>query len=329
MKLLQTDKSSGYLKVRIENDDDLWRLKDFIQKGDEVRAFTQRTKLDGREKKSCSLTLRAEKTEYTGDRLRVTGEITEGAEDIELGYHTFNLEEGKEFELWRDFTEADWEKLHEWEEKRSYKVLFCLVEKGSADFFVVEESGIRDLSKVEQNIPGKMYPDQKSGEDFHKKVRSVLQRSAEKMDSIILAGPGNQKKKVYNHINQETKENTFLQDTSVTGETGLQEAIKRGALEKVVEKSRISEETSSVEKLLERLEKDGGASYGEPVIQLVEKGAVEKLLITPEKNREHPELKKQVEQQGGETVLIHTDHEAGERLENFGGIAALLRYNPH
>ncbi|MBC5792960.1 MAG: mRNA surveillance protein pelota [Nanohaloarchaea archaeon] len=326
MKLLKTDRNSGYAEIEIENDDDLWRLKDFIRKGDLVRSLTQRTKLDGREKKTCTLTLEVEKTAYENDRLRVTGEITKGADDIELGYHTFNLEAGSTFEIEREFTKEDWKKLEEWEEKRSYSVLFCLVEKGSADFFIVEESGIRDLSKVEENIPGKMYADQKTGEDFYEKVRNVLERTDK--DNLILCGPGMQKNKVYNLLSEDLQQKTFLQDTSVTGKTGLHEAIKRGALEKVVEESRISEESKAVESFLEELEKEGDASYGEPVKNLAEMGAVKKLLITPEQNRENSELKKQVERQGGETVLVHTDHEAGERIENFGGIAALLRYSP-
>lgn len=329
MKLLNVDRSEGYAKIRIENEDDLWHLKDFIQPGDKLRTLTQRTKLEGREKKTLRLTLEAEKIEYQENRLRVTGEITEGAEDIELGYHTFNLEPETDFEIWRDFTEDEFEKLEEMEAKRSYRVLFCLVEKGNADLYIVEESGIKDLSSVEENIPGKMYADQKEGDEFYNQVKTVLERSAEKVEDIILAGPGNEKNKVKNLLSAEAQEKVFLQDTSVTGETGLQEAIKRGALKKVVESSRISEETEAMEELLEELRKDGLASYGEPVEELAEQGAVEKLLITPEKNRENPELSKKVERQGGESVIVHTDHESGQRLENFGGMAAILRYNPH
>jgi protein pelota len=329
MKLLNTDRSEGYAKIRIENEDDLWHLKDFIKPGDRLRALTQRTKLEGREKKTLKLTLGAEKIEYQENRLRVTGEITEGHEDIELGYHTFNLEPEMEFDIWRDFTEEDFEKLEEMEEKRSYQVLFCLVEKGKADFYIVEESGIKDMSGVEQNIPGKMYADQKEGEEFYNKVKTAIERSAEDIENIIIAGPGMEKNKVKNLLSDKTRSKIFLQDTSVTGETGLREAIKRGALKKVVEDSRISEETEIVERLLEEIRKDGEASYGEPVKELVEQGAVEKLLITPEKNRENPELSKTVERQGGETVIIHTDHEAGERIQKLGGLAAILRYSPH
>ncbi|MFB6209633.1 MAG: mRNA surveillance protein pelota [Candidatus Nanohaloarchaea archaeon] len=326
MKLLNADRGEGYARIRIENEDDLWHLKDFIQEGDELRAVTQRTKLDGREKKTLKLRLEAEKLEYQEDRLRVTGEITEGDEDIELGYHTFNLEPDSEFEIWREFSGEDWQKLEEMEDKRSYRVLFCLVEKGKADFYIVEESGIKDLSSVEENIPGKMYSDQKQGEEFYSQVKTVLERSMEKVDSVVIAGPGNQKNKVYNRLDRDGE--IFMQDTSVTGETGLREAIKRGALEKVVESSRIGEETQAMERFLEELEKGGKASYGDPVRELAEQGAVKKLLITPEKNRQ-TDVSDIVEGNGGEVQLVHTDHESGERLEKFGGIGAILRYSPH
>ncbi len=327
MKLLKTDRNDGYACIRIENKDDLWHLKDFIQEGDHVRTLTQRTKLDGREKKTCRLTLKAEKTEYTEERLRVTGEITEGHEDVELGYHTFNLEPDNEFEIQTEFTEERWNRLQEMEDKRSYQVLFCLVEKGGADFFLVEESGIKDLSKIEENIPGKMYKDQVSGEEFHKQVRAVLERS-EDVDDIVLCGPGFQKNKVYDTLSEDLKSKTFVQNTSVTGKTGLHEAFKRGALDKVVENSRIGEESEAVDRFLDALREEDKASYGEPVKQLADLGAVKKLLITAEKHRKEPGISRTVEQQGGETQIVHTDHEAGEKLEKLGGLAAILRYSP-
>jgi len=328
MKLLKTNRGEGYAKVLIENTDDLWHLKEFITPGSRLKAITQRTKLDGREKKTVTLELETEKIEYREDRLRVTGEITKGAEDIELGYHTFNLEPETEFEIRKDFSDTEWDNLEELEEKRSYQVLFCLVEKGSADFFMVEESGIKDLSKVSQNIPGKMYSDQKTGKDFYSEVQTVLERSGKDVDNIILAGPGMQKNKIYNQLSDELKNKTFQQDISVTGKTGLHEAIKRGALKKVVENARIGEEAQAVEEFFEELEKDGNVDYGEAVEELAEMGAVEKLLITQEQNRENPEIIENVEQQGGEVQIVHTDHESGERLDQFGGIAAILRYKP-
>ncbi len=328
MKLLETDRKDGYARIGIENEDDLWYLKDVIGEGDRVRALTQRTKIDGREKKTLKLTLEAEKVELQDDRLRVTGEMVRGDEEVEQGYHTFNLEPGDEFEIWGDFTSRNWDRLEEAESKRSYEVLFCLVEKGKADLFLVRESGITDLSALEENIPGKLYSDQKTGEAFYQEIKNVLVRSEEDVDSMVLAGPGFEKQKVYDILPEELQGKTFVEDTSVTGKTGLNEAIKRGALKKVVEDSRISEESDSLEEFFEEVERDGNASYGNPVEELAEQGAVEKLLITREEFRERQGLVKSVEHAGGEVQVIHTDHEAGERLENLGGVAAILRYKP-
>ena len=328
MKLLKKNREENFVEIEVENTDDLWHLKEIIQQGDSVRMKTQRTKLDGREKKTCTLTLEVEKMEYQEDRLRVTGEISEGVEDIELGYHTFNIESGKRFKLYKDFTDEEWNSLIEAEQKEPYTVLFCLVQKGEADFYLVEESGIKDLSKMDHNIPGKLYDDQDSGADFYQEAKKYIERTAEKVDKIVLAGPGFAKDRLENMLSDSLSGKIMMQDTSVTGKTGLHEAVKRGALDRVVKDSRISKESSAMEELLDRLREDGLASYGEPVKDHIELGAVEKLLVTPKKNREEKELVKKVERKGGEVQVIHTDHESGERLENFGGMAALLRYTP-
>lgn len=328
MEILKSSRKEGYVKLEVENEDDLWYLKDLIKPGDSLKKRTMRTKLDGREKKSVFLEIEAEKIDYQENRLRVTGEILKGAEEVEMGYHTFNLEPREEFELWKKFTDEEWELLQEAENHESYKVLFCLVQKGEADFFLVEESGIKDLSKVSENIPGKLYSDQETGESFYQDVKNVISRSVDGIDYIILGGPGFEKDKIKNMLEEKTLEKTFLQDTSVTGKTGLNEAIKRGALKKVVKDSRISQESEVVDEFLERVRSGEKVSYGEEVDELVETGAVEKLILTSEKYRETPELAEKSEQMGGEVEVVHTDHEAGERLDNFGGKAALLRYNP-
>ncbi len=327
MKVLKRGKD-GYARLKIENEDDLWYLKDIISGGDRVKALTQRTTIEGREKKTLKLTLEVEKIDYQGSRLRVTGEMVKGDEEVEHGYHTFNLEEDDELEIWKDWTEHEEERLEEAESSRSYEVLFCIMDKGEANLYLVKESGIEDLSQIKQNIPGKFYADQESGEGFLQDLKSAITRAADEVDSLVIGGPGFEKQKLYNLLPEEIQQKSLMQDTSVTGETGLQEAIKRGALKRVVESSRIDEETSALEQFFGKLEADENADYGEPVKELAEQGAVEKLLVTDEKFREERSLVKNVEQQGGEVQVVHTDHEPGERLANLGGIAAELRYRP-
>ncbi|MFQ3308656.1 MAG: protein pelota [Candidatus Nanohaloarchaea archaeon] len=323
MKLLNQDRKEGYAKIEVENEDDLWRLKDFFHEGDKVRKFTQRTMLEGREKKSMKLTIEVEKHSFENGRLRLTGEITEAGDDVELGYHSFNVESGSELEIWRNFSDKDWDNLEKWSEKDPYSVLFCLVEKGEADFYIVRESGIKSLSGVEENLPGKMYGSDKSEDEFLKQVAATIRRVEDEADYVVIGGPGFVKERLKNFLEID---NLFVQDTSVTGKTGLHEAIKRGALDKVVRSSRVADETTIVEEFLEKLRKDDPVSYGEEVEELAEMGAVETLIITPKKVREKKGLVETVEQQGGEVKVVHTDHEAGERIEGFTGVAAILRY---
>jgi Predicted RNA-binding proteins len=219
------------------------------------------------------------------------------------------------------------DRLEEAQSHREYEVLFCLIQKGEVDFYVVRETGIEDMSSIETNIPGKLYSDQESGESFYSQVQQYLHRAGPEFDYIVLAGPGHEKNKIKNKLSDEINENVFMQDTSVTGETGLNEAIKRGALEKVVEDSRISEETREFQKFTEKLREGEESAYGpEEVYESASQGAVEKLLITSEMNRERPEIAEKVEQMGGDSIVLHTDHEAGERLEELGGAGAILRY---
>jgi len=325
MEIIEKSKSDGYVRIKVTSADDLWYLQQVLGKGDKAKKRTMRTMLEGREKKSVVLRIRVEKTELQEDRLRITGEITEGADNIELGYHTFNLEEDDEIEIWRDFSESDWETLEKAASSKAYNVLFCIVEDGKADFYQVRESGIEDISTLKQNIPGKMYSDQKSP-NFLGDVKSAIERAKHEYDAVVIAGPGFFKKKLYNHL--EDQKNIFLKDTSVTGKTGLHESIKRGALKDIVESSRIDQETGLMKEFFEKLEKDGKIAYGSRVEQLVEKGAVETLILTPEKFRERQDIVRKVKQQGGEVKKIHTDHEPGMRLENLGGTAAFLRYKP-
>lgn len=325
MEIIQKSRKEGYAKLKVTSADDLWYLHQVIGEGDRVKKRTMRTMLEGREKKSVILEIEVEKTELQNDRLRLTGEIIKGADNIELGYHTFNVEEDAELELWKDFADSEWDTLEKAASSDPYNVLFCIVEEGKADFYKVKESGIEDISTLSDNIPGKMYSDQKSP-NFIGDVTSAIQRVQNDYDAVVVAGPGFFKKKLYNNLDDQS--NIFLKDTSVTGKTGLHESIKRGALKDIVQSSRIDEETQLMEEFFEELEQDGSIAYGSRVEDLVEKGAVEKLMVNPEKFRERHDLVKKVEQQGGEIVKVHTDHEPGMRLENLGGIAAFLRYKP-
>ncbi len=217
--------------------------------------------------------------------------------------------------------------MHDLEDRESYEVVFALIESGSVEFFKVRESGVEEISSVTENVPGKMY-ESEGPEKFRKKAADAIEKAASKdVNAVVLAGPGFEKDRVNDLLSEETDSRIMVQDTSLTGRRGLQEAINRGALERVVERSRVSDESKAVNEFLERLRDDDRVEYGDATRKAAETGAVDKLILTVEARRENPDLVEEVEQKGGDVEVVHTDHELGERLENFGGRAALLRYD--
>jgi protein pelota len=319
------------MKLEIESDADLWHLKHVIEAGDTIRSDDQRTTIEGDTKTYCTLTLGVEKMDYQGDRLRTTGEITQAPDDVQRGYHTFNLEQGVTFEIWKeDWQQYQLDRVDAATATEAYEVLVCMIDKESANFALITETGIQDLSEVESGLSGKMYKSETSSEAFYGEVISILQQYGD-VDRIIIAGPGFEKENVTNVIEDDYPNlagNVTLEDASTTGMAGVQEVIKRGAIQDVLEQSRVADEVGAVEDLLKHIETDDGlATYGlDPVKEAVAMDAVELLLINDVLVHQQEDLMERVEQTGGNVQIVHEDHDAGKKLSALGGIAAILRY---
>mgnify|MGYP000308864827 CR=1 FL=1 len=336
MKILDQDTKDGYMKLRIEKDEDLWHLKYVIEPGDMLRTRSPRTIIEGRDKRKVMITLEVEKMEFQGGRLRTTGEIRKAPEDVEHGYHTFNLEAGKEFEIWKDgWRNYQVERVKKAARIENYNILVCLVEKGESNFAYITETGIKDLANVDVNVPGKMYQTQgEEKESFYGQILAVMTRNADKVDKIILAGPGFEKENIYNRLKDDypdVADKVILEDTSVTGYTGVQEVIKRGAVDRIIDESRVSEEVQLVEEFLKHLHKEDGKSVYKPkkVAEAAEMGAVEHLLVNDDliTDNRYEKVMEAVENQAGKIHIIHTDHEAGRKLKSLSGVAAILRFS--
>jgi len=117
--------------------------------------------------------------------------------------------------------------------------------------------------------------------------------------------------------------------TSHPGMQGIQEALKAGVGAKVFGDSRVGIETRLVEKLLEAIATDRPVAYGPAEVQeAADSGAIETLLVSDAVVRDPgiEEMMRTVESARGTVVLVSRHHEAGQKLEALGGIAALLRF---
>src|SRR5659263_578433 len=124
-----------------------------------------------------------------------------------------------------------------------------------------------------------------------------------------------------------------VEDTTSIGISGFQEVLRRGAVDRIMEESRIGREAKLIEELMKEISINGKVSYGMADARNAQNlGAIHTLLITDEllrterEGKSIDELLKEVEHSQGRIVVFSTEFEPGKKLESLGGIAALLRF---
>ncbi len=334
--------NEGEISLVTESLDDLWHLKYIIEPGDIVYAFTKR-RIEGAtdklrpekaDKKTVRLGINVEKVEFHrfANRLRIHGIITDG---IDAGaYHTLNIEEGTNLSIVKHWKNDQFERIEEAviASKRP-KVIIATIEEGEACIGVVRQFGIEETSCLRQSL-GKGEGNRRN--EFFGELASQLKWASEKVEAVILAGPGFTKEDFLEFLkarDAELAKKIVLEDTSSIGVSGFQEVLRRGAVDRIMQESRIGREAKLMEELMKEISIDGKAAYGMADVKNAQGfGAIDILLITDELLRTSRESNsidqflKQVEQSQGKIVVFSTEFEPGKKLESLGGIAALLRF---
>ncbi|WP_297515836.1 mRNA surveillance protein pelota [Thermococcus sp.] len=354
MQILEEKPKEGIVKVKAETLDDLWHLYHVIDPGDIVYAKTLRKQAQRTD------SLRAEKVEvipvYLGvkaekinfhrfaNQVRVTGPIVYASrEDVPLGkYHTITIEEGTVVTIQKPrWKEHHIERLREAiEASKRAKVMIVVIDDGEADIALVREYGVEMVASIRRNLGGKRYNTDRESEEkkfFHDLAKTMAElMEREKIEKAIVAGPGFVKEDFHKFLREnypELAKKVVIEDTSVTGRTGIYEVIKRGTVDRVYHENRVAKEVQLVEKVLENIARNTGlATYGlREVEEAVNYGAVETLLVLDELLKSDlrgkvEELMDAVRYSRGEVVIVSSEHEGGEKLKALGGLAALLRF---
>ncbi|HEY9205412.1 MAG TPA: mRNA surveillance protein pelota [Candidatus Methanoperedens sp.] len=344
MKVLKKELrfNEGEISLITESLDDLWHLKYILEPGDMVYAFTKR-RIEGAtdkirpekaDKKTVRLGIKVEKVEFHkfSNRLRVHGTIVEG---MDAGaYHTLNIEEGTDFSIIKKWKNDQLERIKEAEiASRRPKVIIATIEEGEACIGVVRQFGVEESSSLRQSL-GKGEGNKRN--EFFGELASQLKWAAEKVDAVILAGPGFTKEDFQEFIKTrepELSKKTVLEDTSSIGVSGFQEVLRRGAVDRIMQESRIGREAKLIEELMKEISINGKAAYGMADVRNAQSlGAIETLLITDELLRTEREsdsiddFLRDVERSQGNIVVFSTEFEPGRKLESLGSIAAILRF---
>lgn len=356
MRILKRDVGEGFLHLRIDTLDDLWALRNLIQPGDEATADTVRTAdvgvgderlRDGKaEKRRMRLTVRVEQVEWHefDDHLRVLGTITAGPQDHGR-HHTLILRaEGGDVLVRKPGPLQGWH-LRILEDAVAAadhpKVLLLAIDDSEAQFAVLKAYGLQVLGSLPSAGQGKRHPGaQEAKRAFYQETMRSLQllrEGAAKPEAdpvpLIVVGPGWWRDEFLEFVRSRDPAlvaGAASEGTSQGGRGGLQEALRRGVLERVAKGHRVRRETELVEELLVRISKGEGLStYGPAdVLGAVRAGAVESILVSDAQARSgaHDALLREAEAAGAHVFVVATSHQAGIQLDRLGGLAALLRF---
>lgn len=333
----------GEIALTPESLDDLWHLKYIVEPGDLVFALTRR-KVEGvtdklrpekMEKKPMRLGVRIETIEFHkfSNRLRLHG-VIESGQDVSA-YHTLNIEEGTNLSVIKTWKNDQLERIKEAEiAAKRPRVVILTIEEGEASIGLVRQFGVEDYSHVKT---GSGKGESSHREYFFTQVIGQLEQAAGGSETVIVAGPGFTKDDFLKTLKAQKPElaaRTRTEDTVTIGVSGYQEVLRRGAVDRIVEESRIAREATLMEDLMERIAADGAVAYGwDAVRKARDIGSVDTLLITDELLREGREKGENIdafilsiEHSRGKVVVFSTEFEPGHRLHGLGGIAAMLRF---
>lgn len=346
MRLIYKDPQGQEVRVAPENLDDLWHLHNLIEPGDVVEAWTFRTKdlKDDRirseklSKERMRLMVRVEQVEFAEfvDRLRIHGTIVAGPQDMG-GHHTITIEADPRQDLRigkdRGFQDHHLARVREAVEAAKRPILVIVsMDDEEATVVLLRQYGVQPMATLKGRVPGKMYPQTGAPDDYFGQTFAALKHARPEGAPCIIVGPGFTREKFVDFIRE--RDPAFLQGlvtegTGQAGSVGVQEALKRGIVERIQQDQQVGKDTQLVEELFAEIAKGDMATYGlAETRQALQEGAGRLLLVTDDvmRKREGEDLLKLAKAVNTPSHIVAVTHEAGKKLQALGGVAAMLRY---
>jgi protein pelota len=280
-----------------------------------------------------TLTIRVEGAEFQAfsDRLRITGLIVEGPQDLGR-HHTLNVGVDDVLSIIKTWRPHELRRIDEAVAAAQKPIVaFLSLDDEEALLAQLRQYGVRELATIRAPGHGKMFPTGDAQSAYFDEMLSKL-RGTQIGEALVLVGPGFTRDAFLEYMKGREPalaSKVHLHGTAHAGMQGIQEALKAGVGAKVFGESRVGLETRLVEKLLEAIATNRPCAYGPAEVgEAVDAGAIETLLVSDAvvRNPEIEELMRAAESARGTVVLVSRHHEAGQKLEALGGIAALLRF---
>ncbi len=224
-------------------------------------------------------------------------------------------------------------------EKDVYGII-CLDRKEAAIAFI-RGKNIEVVKTMESIVPGKTHKGGQSAQrfarireglkhDWLKKIGEVANQtftSEEKLQGIIISGPGPLKNEFYkgDYMYAKLKKKVIaVVDTGYAGEYGIEETLRRA--EDRLKQLAIMREKTLLDEFFKSLTEKKAVYGEEKVKKALEMGVVAKLLISEDLEEKFASIEEMAELQGVETKFISTSTNEAKQFLGLGGIGAILRF---
>ena len=309
-----------------------------------------------------TLTIRVTKLDFDpqAGQLHVSGRVAEENKHVKLGgFHTLDLELHRNFTLEKaeGWDSVALDTLKEAIDQDSKAQLWAVImQEGLANICLITEHQTILRQRIEVSLPKKRAGStdhEKQLQKFYQTTFESLLRQIDLADPkpLLLASPGFTASSFQQYIKTQAASGAnkqlqqLLPKITVAHSASahlhsLSEVLSSQAITSKLSDTKFARETQLMDRFFELIRKDDArAWYGPKECEMaVERGAVGKgggvLLISNSLFRSQDiktrqrwvKLVDEVKEQGGEVRVLSSMHESGKRLEDLGGIAAILTY---
>ncbi len=348
MKILEKSGRGDQLKLKVDDEEDLWTLKTILRPGDIVGARTVReVSMGGRgskERKPMFLKVRVKQVEFqpfTG-RLRIFGVIVEGPEEYGLKgrHHSLVVGKGQTLIIERPegWSSRDLRKIEESGPRG--RALIVAVDYDEYGIALLAPYGFKLLVEEDLKLPGKDDPsrDQELESRIARITRMIINYAKENdANIIVVVGPGILKNIIAERLKREAPSLKVLtDDASMGGRHGIGEALRRTRVTEALKEYTIAEAENAIQEFLANAARDPERVAMGPgdVLAAARLGAIDKLVvldtmlhsIDDEVREAVNEALEKAEAYRARVYIIPEESPPGEQVKRLGGIVAVLRY---
>jgi len=222
-----------------------------------------------------------------------------------------------------------------------------IIERNEATIGILDGKHIKSLQRMTSGIPGKTRAGGQSAQrfariresmakEFFKRVAEAMKKhfwDNKKLKGILVGGPIPTKNEFLDQgglVTALKNKVIAVKDIGGTEMHGLQELVENS--QDVLIEQEITKQKLILDSFFERLAKEPNkVSYGEAEVEdRLNRGAVEKLIISKSLDKKKVKLLKDLAKESGTEIHIVTKETAqGVQFDNLGGVGGLLRFEIH